>query len=479
MRRQNPYAREGGILMNELPRTLGELRAIEYRPLTVKEELRKNLIAKMRAGEPLFEDILGYDDTVIPRLETAILAGHDMIFLGERGQGKTKIIRSLIRLLDEAIPVIKGSELNDNPFNPVSKYGRKMVAEYGDETPIEWIGREQRYSEKLATPDVSIADLIGEVDPIRVAEGRYLSDELTIHYGLIPRSNRGIFAINELPDLAEKVQVGLFNIMEEKDVQIKGYKIRLPLDLCIVATANPEDYTNRGRIITPLKDRFQAHLRTHYPVTREVETSIMKQEARRMATDGYVVKVPQFMYDILAEITFQARASSEINQRSGVSVRTSIANYESLVAKAEKRAIVLGEKEVAPRITDLPAVMSSTSGKIELEYLGDDTNEETVVENLIKKAVKTVFDSYFPEPEELDVITENFDKGYVEVSDTMPSSDYLEGVKVIKGLGKCLDRLNIERTPSQIASAIEFIFEGLHLSNKLNKETIQGKIVYK
>lgn len=465
--------------MNELPRTLGELRAIEYRPLTVKEELRKNLIAKMRAGEPLFEDILGYDDTVIPRLETAILAGHDMIFLGERGQGKTKIIRSLIRLLDEAIPVIKGSELNDNPFNPVSKYGRKMVAEYGDETPIEWIGREQRYSEKLATPDVSIADLIGEVDPIRVAEGRYLSDELTIHYGLIPRSNRGIFAINELPDLAEKVQVGLFNIMEEKDVQIKGYKIRLPLDLCIVATANPEDYTNRGRIITPLKDRFQAHLRTHYPVTREVETSIMKQEARRMATDGYVVKVPQFMYDILAEITFQARASSEINQRSGVSVRTSIANYESLVAKAEKRAIVLGEKEVAPRITDLPAVMSSTSGKIELEYLGDDTNEETVVENLIKKAVKTVFDSYFPEPEELDVITENFDKGYVEVSDTMPSSDYLEGVKVIKGLGKCLDRLNIERTPSQIASAIEFIFEGLHLSNKLNKETIQGKIVYK
>ncbi|MCH8028402.1 MAG: magnesium chelatase [Candidatus Dadabacteria bacterium] len=465
--------------MKHKPRTIGELRASEYRVLSVKDEMRKNLIHRMQSGQELFPEIIGYDDTVLPQIETSILAGHDMIFLGERGQAKTRIIRALTNLLDLEVPQIKGSEIMDNPYSPVSKFGKDIVAEYGDETEITWVPRDIRYGEKLATPDVSIADLIGEVDPIKVAEGRYLSDELTIHFGLIPRCNRGIFAINELPDLAEKVQVGLFNIMEEKDIQIKGYKIRLALDICIVSTANPEDYTNRGRIITPLKDRFQAHIRTHYPLTREIETMIMLQESREPERDGYSITVPKFINEILAEITFQARESNEINQLSGVSVRTSIANYESLIATAEKRGIKMGEREVCPRITDFPSVISSTMGKIELEYMGDDMTERGVVENVVKKAIKTVFDSYFPTLEVLSDVVANFENGYVEVSDTMSSKDYLAGVKEIKGLGKCIDSLNIKRTPAQIASAVEFILEGLHLSNKLNKEKIKGKIVFK
>ncbi len=412
-------------------------------------------------------------------VETAILAGHDIIFLGERGQAKTRLIRNLINLFDEEVPTIRGCEINDNPYEPVCKRCRDLIHEYGDRVEIGWIRREDRYGEKLATPDVSIADLIGEVDPIRVAEGRYLSDELTIHFGLIPRTNRGIFAINELPDLVEKVQVGLFNVMEEKDFQIKGYKIRLPLDLCIVATANPEDYTNRGRIITPLKDRFQAQIRTHYPPTREIEVKIMEQEARFHRKESYSVKIPEFMKEILSEVTFQARGSHEINQRSGVSVRTTITNYESLIAAAEKRAIILGEKEISPRISDLASIIPSTSGKIELEYLGEEATEANIAEKLIKRAVKLIFESYFPTLGIFPELLESFEKGYVEVSDTMPSKDYLIGIKEIKGLKKCIDVLDIEQTPPQIASAIEFILEGLHLCNKLNKEKVGGRIVYK
>jgi magnesium chelatase subunit I len=465
--------------MIQKPRTIGELKASEYKVLSVKEEMRKNLIKKMRRGETVFPNIIGYEDTVIPQIETAILAGHDMIFIGERGQAKTRLIRTLINLLDEEVPIIKGSEINDNPYAPISKKCRDLVRELGDKVEIEWIRREDRYGEKLATPDVSIADLIGEVDPIKVAEGRYLSDELTIHFGLIPRSNRGIFAINELPDLVEKVQVGLFNIMEEKDIQIKGYKIRLPLDICIVATANPEDYTNRGRIITPLKDRFQAQIRTHYPLNRETEIKIMEQEAHIMPREGYTVKVPHFIKQIIAELTFQARGSHEINQRSGVSVRTTIANYESIIAAAEKRGIRLGEREVAPRITDFPAIIPSTIGKIELEYLGEEVSEASIVEKLLKRVIKLVFDSYFPSLNIFSEFLESFEHGYVEVSDTMPSEEYLAGVREIKGLKKCIDVLQIEQTPAQIASAVEFILEGLHLSNKLNKEKVKGKIIYK
>ncbi|MDA2918106.1 AAA family ATPase [Desulfobacterota bacterium AH_259_B03_O07] len=464
--------------MLQKPSTIGELRASEYKVLSVKEEMRKNLINKIKNGETIFPRIIGYEETVIPQLENAIIAGHDITFIGERGQAKTRLIRSLINLMDEEIPIIKGSEINDNPYAPASKC-RDIVKELGDDTEISWIKPEDRYGEKLATPDVSIADLIGEVDPIKVAEGRYLSDELTIHFGLIPRSNRGIFAINELPDLVEKVQVGLFNIMEEKDIQIKGYTVRLPLDLCIVATANPEDYTNRGRIITPLKDRFQAQIKTHYPKTQDDEISIMEQEARILHRDGYYVKVPKFIKQIIAEFTFQARSSHEINQRSGVSVRTTIANYETVMANAEKRAITMGEREVAPRITDFPAIIPSTAGKIELEYLGDDKSEVVVIENLMKRAIKVVFDSYFPSLDSFPELLESFEHGYVEVANTMPSEEYLAGVKEIRGLEKCINMLQIDKSPSQIASAVELILEGLHLSNKLNKETVKGKIIYK
>ncbi|MER3445843.1 MAG: magnesium chelatase [Candidatus Dadabacteria bacterium] len=465
--------------MPQKPRTIMELKASEYKVLSVKEEMRKNLIDKMRRGEAIFPGIIGYEESVIPEIETSILAGHDMIFLGERGQAKTRVIRALVNLLDEEVPVIKGCEINDNPYAPVCRMCRDMVKEVSDKVEISWIRREDRYGEKLATPDASIADLIGEIDPIKVAEGRYLSDELTIHFGLIPRSNRGIFAINELPDLVEKVQVGLFNIMEEKDVQIKGYKIRLPLDICIVATANPEDYTNRGRIITPLKDRFQSQIRTHYPSLRDTEIRIMEQEARVLRREGYVIKVPKFIKEIIAEITFQARGSHEINQRSGVSVRTTIANYESIIAAAEKRGIKMGEREISPRITDFPAILPSTIGKIELEYLGEDMAESNVVEKIIKRAIKVVFDSYFPSLNAFSDLLESFEHGYVEVSDTMPSEDYLVGIREIKGLKKCVEALGIEQTPAQTASAIEFMLEGLHLSNKLNKEKVRGRIIYK
>ncbi len=465
-------------MITQKPRTIGELRASEYTVLSVKEEMRQNLINKLRRGESIFPNIIGYDESVIPQIENAILAGHDMMFVGERGQAKTRLIRSLITLLDEEVPILKGSEINDNPYAPVSKC-RDIIREFEDDTEIAWIRRDDRYGEKLATPDVSIADLIGEVDPIKVAEGRYLSDELTIHFGLIPRTNRGIFAINELPDLVEKVQVGLFNIMEEKDIQIKGYKIRLPLDICVVATANPEDYTNRGRIITPLKDRFQSQIRTHYPRTRQDEIMIMEQESKVSQGDGYTVEVPKFIKQILAEITFQARSSHEINQRSGVSVRTTIANYETIIANAEKRALRNGEREISPRITDFPALIPSTSGKIELEYLGEDTKEENVIGNLIKRAVKIVFDSYFTSHDIFPDLLESFQHGYVEVSNTMPSDEYLNGLKEIKGLQKCIKALDIDNSSAQIASAVELVLEGLHLSNKLNKEVINGKIIYK
>jgi magnesium chelatase subunit I len=309
--------------MSSRPATLGQLRESGWVSVPVKQEVRRNAMARIAAGQPLVEGVVGFDDTVLPQLENAMLAGHDVIFLGERGQAKTRMIRSLVELLDEWLPVVGGSEINDDPYHPVSRYARDLVTERGDDTPLDWVHRDLRFGEKLATPDTSIADLIGEVDPIRVAEGRYLSDELTLHYGLVPRTNRGIFAINELPDLAERIQVGLLNVLEERDVQIRGYKIRLPLDVMLVASANPEDYTNRGRIITPLKDRFGAQIRTHYPLDLPTELEVVHQEARPLASDGLRVQVPDFMADIVAGLSQLARGSSSVNQRSGVSVRAS------------------------------------------------------------------------------------------------------------------------------------------------------------
>jgi magnesium chelatase subunit I len=461
-----------------LPATIRELRESEYKVLPVKEEMRKNLLAKIRKGEELFPGVVGYEHTVLPQIENAILSGQDIILLGERGQAKTRLARSLINLLDPAVPMIAGCEINDDPYNPICAACRQKVAEMGDEVAIEWLPREERYGEKLATPDTTIADLIGEIDPIKVAEGRYLSDELTIHYGLLPRTNRGIFCINELPDLAERIQVGLLNIMEERDVQIRGYKIRLPLDIFIVASANPEDYTNRGRIITPLKDRCGSEIRTHYPRTTEHEIDIMEQERTVFDTEAREIIIPQYMREIVAEITHLARKSPDISQRSGVSVRVSISNYENLLSNALKRAVRLDEPTVVPRISDLPALIASTAGKIELETIGD-TNPEKVVEKLISGAVLNVFNRYFL-VQEFDDVIRSFENGLtIDVSDTMPSIEYARHAFKLNGMKAGVNKLNAAGNPALIASAVEFILEGLHLNRKLNKDRLAGRGRYR
>jgi magnesium chelatase subunit I len=460
------------------PKTLGGLKKSGMEVLTVREEMRKNLVRHLESKQRILPGIVGYDDTVIPEIENAILSGHHMVFLGERGQAKSRIIRGLVSLLDERIPIVQGCEISDNPFGPICRVCRRRAEKEGDQLGIEWIDRDTRYGEKLATPDVSIADLVGEIDPIKVAEGRYLADEETIHYGLVPRTNRGIFAINELPDLTEKVQVGLFNLMEEKDVQIKGYKIRLPLDVVIVASANPEDYTSRGRIITPLKDRFDVQIRTHYPREIADEITIMEQESAPMDARSRTVEVPQFVKEILAHMTFEARKSNEINQSSGVSVRVTINNYESLISNAEKRALRCKEGEVVPRISDLHSVLASTSGKIEMEYVGEDKKEDELVEKLLNRAILKVFDQYF-NLNGLQKVVEYFNSGWgVEVSDVMPSQDYLEGIKEIPGLKEAIRSLSIRETPALMAAATEFILEGLHLHQKLNKEVEGGRVTY-
>lgn len=460
------------------PKTIGQLRNSGYKVLSVKAELRKNLIRKMRNGEQLFPGMIGYEETVIPQVENAILSGHDLIFLGERGQGKTRMIRSLVSLLDEEIPVIADCEINDNPFSPICRRCRDRVEAKGDDVEISWLDREVRYGEKLATPDVTIADLIGEVDPIRVAEGRYLSDELTIHYGLIPRTNRGVFAINELPDLAEKIQVGLFNIMEERDVQIRGHKIRLPLDVYVVASANPEDYTNRGRIITPLKDRFGSQIRTHYPKSAEYEIGIMEAESTAFPDEDYRTIVPLYMKEIVAEITSLARHSPDINQRSGVSVRVSIANYESVLSNALRRAIRLGERDVSPRISDLPYIAASSNGKIELETL-EENKEEQIIDKLIQKAVANVFNRYFEVSKFDDVVSRFKDGLAVEASDTMPSPTYADRMKELGSIVQAVSKLEKEISPATIASAVEFVLEGLHVNRRLNKSRLAGRFQYR
>ena len=461
------------------PRTLGELRAAGDRVLPVREEMRKNLLARLGRGERILPGIIGYDDTVIPEIENAILAGHHMVFLGERGQAKSRVIRGLTSLLDPLVPVIAGCPINDDPFAPICRECKRRLAAEGEALALAWVGPDERYGEKLATPDVSMADLVGEIDPIKVAEGRYLADEETIHYGLIPRTNRGLFAINELPDLTEKVQVGLFNLMEEKDVQIKGYKIRLPLDVVIVASANPEDYTSRGRIITPLKDRFDVQIRTHYPRTIEDEIAIMEQEMPVFDREAAAVRIPDFMKEIVAHLTFEARGSNEINQSSGVSVRVTINNYESLLSNAEKRAVRLGEHEIVPRLTDLHSILASTAGKIELEYVGEDKREDDLIDRLINRAVLKVWDKYL-KVEGLKKVTEHFEAGWgVEVSDRMRAEEYLEGIRQIPGLREAVAQLGPFESPGLMAAAIEFVLEGLHLHQKLNKDRTGGRYTYR
>ena len=457
-------------------RTIGELRRSRYKVLPVREELRKNLIAKLKKREILFPGIVGFEDTVIPQLENAVLAGQDIVLLGERGQAKSRLIRMLVSLLDEYVPAVAGCEIHDTPYAPICRACRDKVQDGGDDVDVEWLPRDARYSEKLATPDITIADLIGEIDPVKVAEGRYLSDELTIHYGLIPRTNRGIFSINELPDLAERIQVGMFNLMEERDVQIKGYRIRMPLDVYVVATANPEDYTNRGRIITPLKDRYGAQIRTHYPRSIEDEITIMEQERSRFPNERNIT-TPAYMNEIIAEITSLARRSPDINQRSGVSVRVSIANFETVISNALRRAIRCGERRVSPRISDLPYIVASFHGKVELETF-EEGRESRIMEDLVKKAVLSTFGKYFS-PAELGSVVQQFDAGLsVETGSEKPSREYVKLVGEVEGLGDAVSRLGADGRPEVVASATEFILEGLHLNRRLNCTPIERGFRY-
>lgn len=451
------------------PATLGELRATGYELRTVKQELRANLMRKLGSGEPLFDTIIGYEDSVIPSIERGIIAGHDLILLGERGQAKTRIIRHLIDLLDEEIPAIAGCEINDDPLRPICAACRQRVAELGDETPVTWVHRSQRYSEKLATPDTSVADLIGDIDPMRVAEGRYLADELTIHYGLIPRTNRGIFSVNEIPDLPERIQVSLLNILEERDVQIRGYKIQLPLDLFLVASANPEDYTHRGRIITPLKDRFGTQVRTHYPYELEEEIRIMNQESAPPASE-IKVYVPAFLKEVVAEFTHQLRASPQVNQRSGVSVRYSIGNLETLTASAIRRAARSGEHYAVPRPVDLWAVVPTSMGRIEFETM-EEGREEWILEASLKKAIAEIYRRRLG-GENFQPLLAKFEEGLTaQTSENLDAKNFLAQFGEVPGLARIMRRLEVnEESPEAAAAALEFALEGLHLMRRLNKE---------
>ncbi len=458
--------------------TIGELRESEYRVLTVKDELRKNLVARIRSGDDLFPGIVGYEDTVLPQIENAILSGQDIILLGERGQAKTRLIRTLVGLLDPEVPTVEGCEINCNPYAVTCSPCLIRLKEEGDSTPISWLPRERRYGEKLATPDITIADLIGEVDPIKVAEGRYLSDEFTIHYGLIPRTNRGIFCINELPDLSERIQVGMFNIMEERDVQIKGYKVQLPLDLFLIASANPEDYTNRGRIITPLKDRFGAQIRTHYPKTLDHEIEIMDAEREPIADVGVNLTMPRFMKETVAEFTNLARKSGDVNQRSGVSVRVSIGNYETIGSNAVRRALRLKEKEAVPRVSDMSYFLTSTAGKVELESV-EEGREPRIIEELTKRAVLNTFNSHFS-VNEFDAIIRRFDEGLsIDTGDMIPSKELSGWLKDLPELKDAANRLDVKRSVAAQASVVEFVLDGLHLSRKINKDRHEGGYRYR
>ena len=465
----------GGLMigreMDTRPRTLGELRAACYPDRSVKQEVAENAAAKLARGEPIIPGLVGFADTVMPALETAILAGHDLILLGERGQAKSRILRGLGGLLDDEIPVVLGSEVSDHPYHPFTRQARERVAEQGDATPIEWVARADRFAEKLATPDIAVADLIGDIDPVKVAEGRYLGDEGTIHFGLIPRHNRGIIAINELPDLAERIQVALLNVMEERDVQVRGYSLRLPLDLLVVATANPEDYTNRGRIITPLKDRFGSEVRTHYPVTLDDEVAVMHQEAR-MPDFGIDVEIPPFMSEVLAAFTRALRVAGEINQRSGVSVRFSTGNHETLAASAVRRALARGEERAVARPVDLAQVLGAGMGKVEFETY-EEGREAAVLERLARRALLDVFRRRTTGLDMTALIALFEEGAVVETSDLTPGADLLAQLDEVPGLARLLRALDVsEESPALAAAALEFALEGLHLSRKLDRTDI-------
>jgi magnesium chelatase subunit I len=461
-----------------LARTLGELKESGYRGASVKDELRANLVGKIRAGEKLFPGIVGYDETVVPQIVNAVLSRHNLILLGLRGQAKSRIIRQLAELLDERIPIIAGSEINDDPFHPISAHGRQMIQLHGDDTGIAWIERDARFVEKLATPDVTIADIIGDVDPIKAAKGGHLlSDELTIHYGLLPRANRGIFAINELPDLAGKIQVGLFNIMQEGDVQIKGYPVRLPLDVMLVFSANPEDYTARGKIITPLKDRIGAEVSTHYPTDLQLGVEITRQEAwtNRADLNGHL-HIPDFIRDLVEQIAFEAREDQRIDKRSGVSQRLPITVMESLVSNAERRMLVTQEEDVVPRISDIYASLPSMTGKMELEYEGEQIGPQKIAKDLIKRAAGEIFEGYFVGID-FSATTRWFDAGNtIRLADTASAE---ECMRLLDAVPELIDTAQVpfdfNRTDEAIlVSACEFVLEGLYAQNKISRNEEGG-----
>ncbi len=467
--------------------TLGELRGRGYTRQTVKAEMRKNLLERLATGEPLFPGIVGYEETVIPQIANALLSQHDMLFLGLRGQGKTRMLRMLVNFLDPVIPIIAGSETNDDPLAPISKYGRDMLERFGDDCPLEWLPREKRYHEKLATPDVTIADLIGEIDLIKHAEGKHLASEDVMHFGLIPRSHRGIFCMNELPDLSPKIQVGLFNVLEERDVQIRGFPVRLDLDLAMVFSANPEDYTNRGRIVTPLKDRIGSVILTHYPQTRELGMQITAENAWTNRDGKVQVRVPRFMQELVEEVSRLARTSGHVNQASGVSVRMSIANYENLLSNVERRALRAGASHAVARISDLSSLVASSRGKLELNMTEESGQEDTLISRIIEEAVKNVFNQTL-KPAAFKNVVEFFEAG-----NTLETDDAISGTELLQRIG------GIRDFPQQVAarareweptlasgpfaaelaaSLAEFILEGLHCHNRLNKRSKAGASTY-
>lgn len=466
-------------MVNEKATTLGELKKSGYRVRSVKDEMRTNLIDKLQRKEKLFKGILGYEESVIPQIVNAILSKHSVILLGLRGQAKSRIIRQLTEFLDEKMPIISGSEINDNPLEPLSAYGRSQVEEYGDETPVSWVKRDNRFVEKLATPDVTIADIIGDVDPIKAAKGGHLlSDELTMHFGLLPRANRGIFAMNELPDLAGKIQVGLFNIMQEGDVQLKGYPVRLPLDLMLVFSANPEDYTARGKIITPLKDRIGAEIQTHYPKDLQLGISITNQEAwtEREGFEEFSLEVPEFISEIIEQIAFEARDDQRVDKRSGVSQRFPISVLEAIVSNSERRALITGEKKLVPRISDVYAALPAMTGKMELEYEGEQIGAEKLAKELIKRAAGVIFEGFFLGID-FDPAINWFDNGgKILLSDDASAEECVRLLEAVPELIEAtLTPLALDKNDKHhVVSACEFVLEGLYAQNKISRSEDGG-----
>ncbi|WP_440068252.1 sigma 54-interacting transcriptional regulator [Streptosporangium sp. OZ121] len=458
------------------PRTLRELRASGHIHRTVKAEIRENLLTRLRAGEPRFPGIVGFDDTVLPYLERALLAGHDLVLLGERGQGKTRLIRTVTGLLDEWTPVVEGCEINDHPYEPSCVRCRRLAGEAGEELPISWKHRDERYGEKLATPDTSVGDLIGDIDPIKIAEGRTLGDPETVHYGLVPRSNRGVFSVNELPDLAERIQVSLLNVLEERDIQVRGYNLRLPLDILLIASANPEDYTNRGRIITPLKDRFGAEIRTHYPLSIETELVLIRQEA---ALGQVGADLPDHLIEVIARFTRLVRESTAVDARSGVSARFSIAAAETAAASAVRRAALTGEDHAVARVADLPGIVHTLRGKVEFE-VSEEGRETEVLSHLLRRAVAETFRGTLGGTD-LNPLLEKFSEGVqVESGVTVPAAELLRRIGPVPGLARIMSQLGIgDESPGHAAAALEFAMEGLYLLRRLSKDEVDGTTVYR